>query len=100
MNGQINTPTAASASTATVMTSPSKLSKYEDCIPIIEAAIATPEVKGKDEALTRLLTFFRDRLARKASQDEKDGTAAVKRTILAGRPLFTKRDAIPTDRAS
>jgi hypothetical protein len=90
------TTTAAQAAAATtVAVAPQKVAKYEDAIKLIEAAQAAADVKVKDEALSKLLSFFRDRIARNSSREETDGAAAVKRAILGSR-AYGHKDVAPS----
>lgn len=58
------------------------LSTYEDCQKAVEQALdANADAQAKQDVLKRLQTFFETRIAKKASKDEKEGAAYVKRAV-------------------
>jgi hypothetical protein len=81
---------APSSSQAPAATS-NVLNTYEDCLQAADAALKASEQSAKDVALGRIKAFFEKRISKKASQDERDGSGAVKRAVESGRKfkMFT-----------
>lgn len=52
---------------------------------LIATATAASDINVKDAALRQIETFFKSRIAKKSSENERDGSAAVKRAIMSSR---------------
>jgi len=69
---------------------------YEDCLNVLEALDAEPDIGNVKQGLTKVKAFFKKRIGQKKSREDRDGGSAVKTALAAGR-TFQKyeRKAIP-----
>jgi hypothetical protein len=88
-------PAITAAPAAVVASTPSKLATFEDCLTLVTAAIAATEIGSKDEALRKIEGFFKDRIARKAKNEDRDGTTSVRNAIEASRSFKPRSYATP-----
>lgn len=66
-------------------TQKTELTTYETCTAEIKEALGSADIQRKDDALKRIEAFFQKRIAKKSSDDEKNGTGTVKRAIESSR---------------